>query len=97
MFQLPLTFCFQCLGYVCCLESAVLGILQKCTGGYYQPVAEDQQELQQRELQHLDDNATALTHNYKPATVPKKTEEPSYLHDDIQPCSSKSADPYRIA
>lgn len=75
----------------------MLGVLQKCSRGYYQPVAEDQQELQQREMQLLDDH-TATTHNYKPlATTTLKPEEPSYLLDDIQPCSSKSADPYRIA
>lgn len=96
-------FClYQCLGYICCLQTAVLALIQKFTqAGYYQPVTDDQQQ-QERELQILDDRrsiATAMpTHNYKPlANKQQKPEEPSYLLDDIQPCSSKSADPYRIA
>lgn len=97
---------FQCLGYVCCIESVVLTIIQKWTKGYYQPVAEDpSMNLQERQVSPQESpkfKANQTTHNYKPianypAVASTSKNEPYNYLDDVQPCSSKSADPYRVA
>ncbi|KAG5896403.1 hypothetical protein JTB14_022491 [Gonioctena quinquepunctata] len=95
-----------CLGYVCCLESAIISVIQKCQIGQYEPVEEDLSfHLQERQTSPRDSplhRANQTTHNYKPivsySVVPStsRQEPPNYL-DDIQPCSSKSSDPYRQA
>ncbi|XP_049818219.1 uncharacterized protein LOC109608177 isoform X1 [Aethina tumida] len=93
-----------CLGYVCCLESAVIALVQRWTRDIYQPVAEDPSlNLQERQLtphDSPDHKANQTTHNYKPIVsypvASTSRQEPHYL-DDVQPCSSKSSDPYRGA
>ncbi|XP_063922132.1 uncharacterized protein LOC135136664 isoform X2 [Zophobas morio] len=95
-----------CLGYLCCFQSAILSLIQKCTIGHYQPVAEDPSlNLQERQtsLQNSPEHkANQTTHNYKPivnypvVASTSRQEASSYL-DDVQPCSSKSSDPYRVA
>ncbi|CAH0550577.1 unnamed protein product [Brassicogethes aeneus] len=94
-----------CLGYVCSLESAVIALVQRWSMDYYQPVTEDpSMNLQERQMspgdspEHRVPNQT--THNYKPIVnypVPSTSrQEPHNYLDDVQPCSSKSSDPYRV-
>ncbi|XP_015837446.1 uncharacterized protein LOC657427 isoform X1 [Tribolium castaneum] len=94
-----------CLGYLCCFQSAILSLIQKCSMGHYQPVAEDPSlNLQERQTSLQDSpehKANQTTHNYKPiASYPvastSRQDASNYL-DDVQPCSSKSSDPYRVA
>ncbi|RZC35748.1 uncharacterized protein BDFB_009856, partial [Asbolus verrucosus] len=96
----------QCLGYLCCFQSAILSLIQKCTIGHYQPVAEDPSlNLQERHtsLQNSPEHkANQTTHNYKPivnypVVASTSRQEASNYLDDVQPCSSKSSDPYRVA
>ncbi|KAJ8925803.1 hypothetical protein NQ315_009653 [Exocentrus adspersus] len=95
------------LGYVCCLESVVISLIQKCQSGYYEPVDEDLSfNLQERQssppgsTQH---KVNQTTHNYKPivnyppVVASTSRQEPVNYLDDVQPCSSKSSDPYRLA
>lgn len=91
----------QCLGYLCCFQSAILSLIQKCSVGHYQPVAEDPSlNLQERQLHDSPEHkANQTTHNYKPINPPVAStsrQDANYL-DDVQPCSSKSSDPYRLA
>lgn len=100
------------MGYVCCLESVLLSVIQKCNVAHYQPVTEDPSfNLQERQgsphySPQFELNRT--THNYKPninypiqtAILPStsRQHEPSSYLDDVQPCSSKSVDNnYRMA
>lgn len=69
---------FQCLGYICCFQSAIIALIQRCQIGEYQPVAEDPSSLnlQERELSPIQHNVnstspdhvnqTSTVHNYKP-------------------------------
>ncbi|KAF2903014.1 hypothetical protein ILUMI_03183 [Ignelater luminosus] len=95
------------LGYVCCVESVILTIIQRCSTLHYQPVAEDPSlNLQERQIspnQSPEHRANQTMHNYKPvmnypavASTSKQPPPHNYL-DDIQPCSSKSADRYPVA
>ncbi|VEN39749.1 unnamed protein product [Callosobruchus maculatus] len=93
-----------CLGYVCCLESAVICLIQKCRIGQYEPVEEDLSfHLHERQTSPSrtspDHKVNQTTHNYKPivpiASTSRQEPQHHYL-DDVQPCSSKSADPYRV-
>ncbi|GJQ66591.1 hypothetical protein Trydic_g4567 [Trypoxylus dichotomus] len=104
-----------CLGYVCCVESLILTIIQKCSRTQYEPVAEDPNlNLQERQMSlqcspdHLIKTANQTTHNYTPivkypryptaiASTSKHEPTNSYYVDDVQPCSSKSEDHYRVA
>lgn len=101
----------QCLGYVCSLESGIISFVQRWKTDLYEPVAEDpSMNLQERQMslhdspEHLKLNqTTTTTHNYKPivynppqAASTSRHEPINYL-DDVQPCSSKSSDPYRVA
>lgn len=97
-----LGFVFQCLGYVCCLESLVITIIQKCSKDHYQPVAEDpSMNLQERRSSshpNSPDHVNQTTHNYKPiinyqmpAVASTSRNEPYNYLDDVQPCSSKMA------
>ncbi|XP_022907274.1 uncharacterized protein [Onthophagus taurus] len=98
-----------CLGYVCCLESLIIALIQKWTKGPYEPVAEDPsltlQERRPSTSQESDNHrqVNQTTHNYKPivrypaavaSTSRQQHDSSSYL-DDVQPCSSKSVDQYR--
>ncbi|XP_065169013.1 uncharacterized protein [Atheta coriaria] len=91
-----------CLGYVCCLESLVITIIQKCSKDHYQPVAEDpSMNLQERRSSshpNSPDHVNQTTHNYKPiinyqmpAVASTSRNEPYNYLDDVQPCSSKMA------
>ncbi|KAB0805022.1 hypothetical protein PPYR_01992 [Photinus pyralis] len=81
------------LGYACCVESAILTIIQKCTTSRYQPVAEDPslnlQEKPASPNQSPEHKMNQSVHNYKPATnyvalaSTSKQSPPNYL-DDIQ-------------
>lgn len=73
----------------------------------YQPVTEDPSlNLQERQAspsyspEHMA-NQTSAMHNYKPIVnyqaVPSTSSQRYNYLDDIQPCSSKSADGYHIA
>ncbi|KAK4885988.1 hypothetical protein RN001_002259 [Aquatica leii] len=93
------------LGYVCCVECVILSIIQQCKAPRYQPVAEDPslnlQEKQASPNQSPEHKLNQTMYNFKPATnytlaSTSKQEAHTYL-DDIQPCSSKSADKYQIA
>ncbi|KAK9877529.1 hypothetical protein WA026_018636 [Henosepilachna vigintioctopunctata] len=97
-----------CLGYISCIESALLALIQKCTNGPYEPVAEDpSMNLQERQISlqyspiHHRSNQT--THNYKPVmnhpmTVPSTSRQDTYNYlEDVQPCSSKCGAVYRTA
>lgn len=105
--ELRIHFIFQSLGYVCCVESVILTIIQKCSTLHYQPVAEDPSlNLQERQIspnQSPEHRVNQTMHNYKPvmnypavASTSKQPPPHNYL-DDIQPCSSKSADRYPVA
>ncbi|KAJ8985907.1 hypothetical protein NQ317_010664 [Molorchus minor] len=93
--------------YVCCVESAVISVIQKCKIGYYEPVEEDLSfHLQDRQLSPIgspEHKVNQTVHNYKPVltypTVVASTsrQEPVNYLDDVQPCSSKSSDPFRVA
>lgn len=96
----------QCLGYLCCFQAAILSLIQKCTTGQYEPVAEDpSMNLQERQTSlpnSPEHKANQTTHNYKPIinypVVPSTSrQDASNYLDDVQPCSSKSSDPYRVA
>lgn len=105
----PFVFIFvmlQCLGYLCCFQAAILSLIQKCTTGQYEPVAEDpSMNLQERQTSlpnSPEHKANQTTHNYKPIisypVVPSTSrQDASNYLDDVQPCSSKSSDPYRVA
>ncbi|KAH1015083.1 hypothetical protein HUJ05_012861 [Dendroctonus ponderosae] len=94
------------LGYVCCIESIIISVIQQCKARVYEPVGEDPSlNLQEQHLspdgtpQHKVANQT--THNYKPIvntqTVMTTTVKTLTLEiDDVQPCTSKSSDPYRM-
>lgn len=96
----------QCLGFVCSLESAVISCIQKCKLGQYEPVDEDLSfHLQERHpvssRQDSPPKVNQTTHNYKPINYQpiastSKVETTNYLVDDVQPCSSKNSDPYRL-
>ncbi|CAG9766277.1 unnamed protein product [Ceutorhynchus assimilis] len=95
------------LGYVCCIESVIICLIQQCKTRIYQPVGEDPSlNLQERHPspdgtpQHKVSNQT--THNYKPIVNPQMISASSSgvvkrptLIDDVQPCSSKNSEPYR--
>ncbi|XP_066142676.1 uncharacterized protein [Euwallacea fornicatus] len=97
------------LGYICCLESLIICVIQQCKARIYHPVGEDpSMTLQDRQQspegspQHKVVSANQTTHNFRAivntqiiatTTVKKLTLE----IDDVQPCSSKSSDPYRMA
>ncbi|KAF7271426.1 uncharacterized protein LOC143196097 isoform X2 [Rhynchophorus ferrugineus] len=101
------------LGYVCCIESAIISLVQRCRTTFYEPVGEDPTlNLQERHLtpditpEHKASNQTM--HNYKPviantgsiqqAIVALPVSKKQTVNvDDVQPCSSKSSDPYRLA
>lgn len=97
---------FQCLGFVCCLECGAISFIQKCQIGQYEPVEEDLSfHLQERHpiLSPRDSpqKVNQITHNYKPINYQpiastSRAETTNYLLDDVQPCSSKSSDPYRL-
>lgn len=72
-------FCFKCLGYICCVECAVLSALQKCGISLYKPVKEDPSlNLQERAASptvcyypvmdkvSASINNKSTVHNYKP-------------------------------
>ncbi|XP_072403247.1 uncharacterized protein [Diabrotica undecimpunctata] len=95
-----------CLGYICSIESAIISVIQKCQMAQYEPVEEDLSfHLQERQFSPKDspqhNKVNQTTHNYKPivnySVVPSTSkQDPMNYLDDIQPCSSKSGDPYRV-
>ncbi|XP_057654282.1 uncharacterized protein LOC130892730 isoform X2 [Diorhabda carinulata] len=95
-----------CLGYVCSIESAIISLIQKCQMAQYEPVEEDLSfHLQERPFSPKDspqhNKLNQTTHNYKPivnySVVPSTSkQDPMNYLEDIQPCSSKSGDPFRL-
>lgn len=99
---------FQSLGYVCCIESVIICVLQQCKAKLYHPVGEDPSMTLQDRHQSPDQSPqhkvtiNQMTHNFRSigntqlissTTVKQLTLE----IDDVQPCSSKSLEPYRMA
>ncbi|XP_060518812.1 uncharacterized protein LOC132697370 isoform X2 [Cylas formicarius] len=95
-----------CLGYVCCIESAMLCLIQKFNIRHYELVGEDPSlTLQERQPspgatpEHKTSNQS--THNYKPilnipSSATTSRQKPINYLDDVQPCSSKSSGPYNV-
>ncbi|KAL1513909.1 hypothetical protein ABEB36_003248 [Hypothenemus hampei] len=95
-------------GYICCIESLIICVIQQCKTKIYQPVGEDP-SMNLRERQETSQDTPArkpitnqTVHNFRAvvntqmmaqATIKKLTLE----IDDVQPCSSKSFQPYRLA
>lgn len=102
-------FFFQSLGYTCCIESLIICVLQQCKAKLYHPVGEDPSMTLQDRHQSPDQSPqhkvtiNQTTHSFRSinsntqlissTTVRKLTLE----IDDVQPCSSKSLEPYRMA
>ncbi|XP_044746731.1 uncharacterized protein LOC123308222 isoform X1 [Coccinella septempunctata] len=95
-----------CLGYVCCLESVLLALIQKRSKGPYEPVAEDpSMNLQERQTSLQSSpfhRSNQVSHNYKPmmnhpSIGPSTSRQETYYFEDVQPCSSKTGTHYRTA
>lgn len=86
----------------------MISVIQRCQIRQYEPVEEDLSfHLHERQMSPQDSpnyKGNQTTHNYKPlvynpSAVMASTsrQEPAAYIEDVQPCTSKSSEPYRLA
>lgn len=93
------------MGYLCGVESILISLVTKCHRVQYCPVNEDSSQMMlqdaiQSETKVRKPPAVKQQRRALPKPIPtsaKSTPGNSWPIDDVQPCTSKSLDPYTVA